>query len=67
MAYFRFHPNFKNFDMCSNGYRFAVFPIAFPIDPNCFFVILLIGSPLSFRICPKYFACCVLGCIFHLF
>ena len=38
-------------------------PITFPIDPNCSFVIMLVGSPFSFRICPRYFACCVLGTI----
>ena len=39
--------------------------IAFPIIPNCAFafVIIIIGSLFSFRICPKYFAYCVVGTI----
>ena len=45
------------------GIDLLFIPIAFPIVPNCSFVVIPISSPFSFRICPKYFDCCVFGTI----
>ena len=45
------------------GIDLLLIPLAFPIDPNCSFVIIFIGFPFSINICLKYFAFCVLGTI----